>query len=185
MALSAFFRSVFIVGTVLALANLHPEFALAAEPQEPCADTTLVKVEGYISKEFKKDQKAIFKEFEEGGNTRVDLRVFPMGETAKVVAVGRCVPAPVARHVLAKALKYTGGIGALVQQQFVSPYWLGVGATIFDEPSQHKVTEEQVRQLLNESLSSEEFHVLYRKLSVPNDQVHYFGVDVPNAKRGN
>ncbi len=142
-----------------------------------------IKVEGWISKKFKKQKKAIAKEFGELGHTRVVLKVFPMGETAKVVAVGRCVPAHLARHILATALKYTGGIESLVNQGFLSPTWVGIGTTVFDEPSQQIVNAEQVQQLLDPKLSTEEFHALYRKFSIQDDTVPFFGLQRPNAKK--
>lgn len=142
-----------------------------------------VKVEGYISKKFKKNRKAIYKEFAEMGNTRVALRPFPMGDTAKVVAIGRCVPAYIARHVLQTTLKYTNGVESLVTQAFISGHWFGVGLTMFDEPSQQKVSPEQVQQLLDPSLSTEEFQALYRKFSIQDDTVPYFGLRPKNVKK--
>ena len=141
-----------------------------------------VKVEGFISKKFKKERKKIAKEFSELGNTRTALRAFPMGDTSDVIAVGRCVPARIAQHVLTMAIKYTSGVGSLVVQDFLHGHWIGIGTTMFDEPSQKKVTAEQVKQLLNPSLSDKEFHNLYRKFSKQNKLVPYFGLDVPNAK---
>ena len=141
-----------------------------------------VKVEGFISKKFKKERKKISKEFAKIGNTRTAIRIFPMGDTSDVVAIGRCVPAYIARHVLATAIKYTSGVGSLVVQDFLHDHWIGIGTTIFDEPSQKKVTVEQVQQLLSPGLSDEKFHTLYRKLSQQNKLVPYFGLNVPNAK---
>jgi hypothetical protein len=53
---------------------------------------------------------------------------------------------------------------------------------MFDEPSQRKVTDEQVSQLLNPSLDDKNFHVLYQKFSKQNKLVPFFGLDVPNVK---
>jgi len=142
-----------------------------------------IKVEGWISKKFKKERKQIFKEFGALGHTRVRLRVFPMGDTAKVVGIGRCVPAYLARHILKMALTYTAGVDSLVNQAFISGHWTGIGTTMFDEPSQQKVDEAQVKALLNPDLSTDEFHALYQKLSVQDETVPYFGLDRPNAKR--
>ena len=156
----------------------------AAEEKAKCqsVEKKNVKVEGFISKKFRKERKKIKKEFSEMGNTRTAIRVFPMGDTADVVAVGRCVPAYIARHVLNTAIKYTKGIGSLVLQDFVHVHWIGIGTTMFDEPSQKKVTPEQVQQLLNPELGDKEIHTLYRKLSVQDELVPFFGLQVPNAK---
>ena len=53
---------------------------------------------------------------------------------------------------------------------------------MFDEPSQQIVSAEQVQQLLQQDLSNEEFHNLYRKMSIPNELTPYFGLQVPNVK---
>lgn len=160
-------------------------FAQAEEAAKPCepVETKGIKVEGYISKKFKRQKRAILKEFKEIGHVRAAIRPYPMGDTANVIAIGRCVPAYVARHVMTKALKYTSGIGVLVQQAFLPTHWIGLATTTFDEASQQLVTEEQVQQLMNPELSDEEFHTLYRKFSIQDDLVPYFGLQKENAKK--
>ena len=155
-----------------------------AQAQEICQplDKKRIKIEGYISKKFRKQRKAVFKEFTELGNSRAALRVYPMGETSKVIAIGKCVPVHIAQHVIKKAMEYSTGVESLVQQQFIHGHWIGVGVTIFDEPSQQLVSSEQVQQLLNPDLSNKEFHKLYLQFSVPNALTPFFGLQVPNIK---
>jgi len=173
-------RVIFYVVLCLLFFTLQPEFT---EGKTACQLVgKKVKVEGYISKKFRKQRKKIIKEFIAIGNTRTSIRVFPMGKTADVVAVGRCVPAYIARQVLTTAQKYTSGIGSLVAQDFVYDHWIGIGTTIFDEPSQRKVTTDQVKQLLNPDLDDKNCHALYRKFSKQNELVPFFGLKVPNAK---
>lgn len=164
---------------VIGLMSASPVFA--AEECEP-VDKKRIKVEGYISKSFRKQRKQVFKEFAGAGSTSVRLKVYPMGETSKVIAIGRCVPAYIAQHIIKKSIEYSTGVESLVQQQFVHSHWVGVGVTMFDEPSQQIVSAKQVFQLLTPDLSDEEFHSLYRKLSVPNDLVPFFGLKSPNVK---
>lgn len=158
--------------------------ASPAWAEEDCSpgDRKEIKVEGYISKKFKKDERKIYKEFKEAGPVRVALRTFPMGDTSRHVAVGRCVPAAVARHVLRKAMEYTSGVGTLVVQDFVPAHWVGIGTTMFDEPSQQAVTPDQVEKLLDPNLTDEQFHAMYREFSRQDAKVPYFGLEVPNAK---
>ena len=172
-----------MISAILTIFLVTPPIGIAASASE-CkpVEKKKVKVEGFISKEFKKDRKKIFKEFAEMGHTRTALRVFPMGKTSDVVGMGRCVPAYIARHVLVKAIEYTGGVGNLVVQGFLPEHWIGIGTTMFDEPSQQKVSAEQVQQLLNPDLGDKEFHALYRKFSVQDELVPFFGLKVPNAK---
>ena len=157
---------------------------LAIEAKTECQllEKKKIKVEGYIAKKFRKERKKIAKEFTQMGDTRVAIRPFPMGKTSDVVAVGGCVPAHIARHVLKTAIKYTSGVGSLVVQDFVHGHWIGIGTTMFDEPSQQKVTTEQVNQLLNPDLDDKNFHELYRKLSKQSELVPFFGLQVPNSK---
>lgn len=168
---------VLILGLVIASPN-----AFADDVCVPVEEKR-VKVEGYISKKFKKQEKAIFKEFAEMGHTRVALRPYPVGDTSKVVAIGRCVPAYIARHVLERTLKYTSGVDQIVNQAFISSHWFGVGVTMFDEPSQQNVTSEQVQQLLDPALSTDEFQALYQKFSIQDETVPYFGLQPKNVKK--
>ena len=168
-------------GTLIIFSFFSIDPVRAREKCEPL-DKKKIKIEGYISKKFRKQRKAIFKEFTELGNSKSVLRVYPMGETSKVIAIGKCVPVHIAQHVIKKAIKYSTGVESLVQQQFVHGHWIGVGVTIFDEPSQQLVSSDQVKQLLNPELSSEDFHQLYRKMSIPNELTPFFGLQVPNVK---
>ncbi len=153
--------------------------------KEECAPegTRKIKIEGYFSQKYRKDKKKIKAEYLEIGNVRAALRPYPIGDTSKDFAIGRCVPAYIARHVLQVSQKYTSGIGSLVVQQFVPAHWIGVGATMFDELSQQRVTPEQVEQLLNPDLSNDEFHTLYRHLTIQDEKVPFFGLQVPNVKK--
>jgi len=164
---------------ILVLVGASPVFA-----EEKCesVDKKSIKIEGFISKSYRKQRKQVFQEFGEIGSTRVALRVYPMGETSKVIAVGRCVPVYIAQHIIKKSMQYSTGVESLVQQQFIHTHWMGVGVTMFDEPSQQIVSAEQVQQLLQQDLSNEEFHKLYRKMSIPNELTPYFGLQVPNVK---
>ena len=164
---------------ILVLVGASPVFA-----EEKCesVDKKSIKIEGFISKSYRKQRKQVFQEFGEIGSTRVALRVYPMGETSKVIAVGRCVPVYIAQHIIKKSMQYSTGVESLVQQQFIHTHWMGVGVTMFDEPSQQIVSAEQVQQLLQQDLSNEEFHNLYRKMSIPNELTPYFGLQVPNVK---
>ena len=170
-----------VIPVLVVLGMVGASAVFAEEKCEP-VDKKRIKIEGFISKSYRKQRKQVFKEFGEIGSTRVALRVYPMGETSKVIAVGRCVPAYIAQHIIKKSMQYSTGVESLVQQQFVHSHWVGVGVTMFDEPSQQIVSADQVQQLLKQDISDEEFHSLYRELAIPDDRVPYFGLQVPNVK---
>ena len=178
-ALRQFKARIIFVLIIWAFLSASPVFA---EKECESVDKKRIKIEGYISKSFRKQRKQVFKEFGEIGSTRRALRVYPMGETSKVIAVGRCVPAYIAQHIIRKSMEYSTGVDSLVQQEFVHTHWVGIGVTMFDELSQQLVTADQVKQLLKQDISDEDFHALYRKLSVPNQLVPFFGLQRPNVK---
>lgn len=142
-----------------------------------------IKVEVWISKKFKKQRKVIKKELGDMGNTKVRLKVFPMKDPAKVVGIGKCVPAYIGRHMLQSALKYSGGVGMLVDQDLLSHYWVGLGTMAFDEHSQRAVSETQVKTLLDESLDTAAFQKLIGQYSNPKAKMNVFGRDLPNSRR--
>ena len=182
-------KNTIILLTALALLTMGGGIADPAwaenNPPAKCkpVEEKQIKAEGYISKNFKKDRKIIYKEFAELGHTRVAIRPFFMATTSKVFAVGRCVPAYLARHLLKTALKYTSGVDSLVTQTFLPTHWVGVATTTFDEPSQQIITAEQLERLIDPSLNDEQFHALYRKFSIQDDLVPFFGLQRPNAKK--
>ena len=52
-----------------------------AHAQEKCQpiNKKRIKIEGYIAKKFRKNRKAIIKEFTELGNSKASLRIYRMG----------------------------------------------------------------------------------------------------------
>ena len=64
---------------VLVVLGLVGASAVFAEEKCEPVDKKRIKIEGFISKSYRKQRKQVFKEFGEIGSTRVALRVYPMG----------------------------------------------------------------------------------------------------------
>ena len=141
-----------------------------------------VKLEAWVSKRYEKDLKKIRKEFGEMGNTVVGLFVYPAENPSRVVAVGRCVPAYIAQYILAKARKYSLGTTHLVRQGFVSSHWTGIGTSLFSENSMNAITPEQLARLMDDSLDTDSFQEIYRKLTRQPKKVSAFGLLLYNPK---
>ena len=141
-----------------------------------------VKLEAWVSKRYEKDLKKIRKEFGEMGNTVVGLFVYPAENPSRVVAVGRCVPAYIAQYILAKARKYSLGTTHLVHQGFVSSHWTGIGTSLFSENSMNAITLEQLARLMDDSLDTDSFQEIYRKLTRQPKKVSAFGLLLDNPK---
>ena len=141
-----------------------------------------VKLEAWVSKRYEKDLKKIRKEFGEMGNTVVGLFVYPAENPSRVVADGRCVPACIAQYILAKARKYSLGTTHLVRQGFVSSHWTGIGTSLFSENSMNAITPEQLARLMDDSLDTDSFQEIYRKLTRQPKKVPAFGLLLDNPK---
>jgi len=141
-----------------------------------------VKIEAWMSKKYVRDFRTIRKQLAAMGNTRAFLWPYPGDNPSRVVAIGRCVPAYIARHALSQSLIYYGEINSLVHQKFVHDHWVGLGTSLFAENSQQPITAEQLTRLLDPSLGTLQFQELYRKLTVQDKQVPAFGQKLPNPK---
>ncbi len=142
-----------------------------------------IKIEAWISKKHRKNKKAIKKEMGNIEGAKLRMRVYPMKDPQNVIGIGRCVPAAIGRHSIEQSLKYAGGVGTLVDQEIISPYWVGIGTMAFDEHSQKTITEEQLKSLRDPSLNDTEFQNLVKKYSTPDKSVPMFGQDLPNSRR--
>ena len=159
-------------------------WVLEARAQENCepVQSKPVKIEAWMSKKQEPVLKFIRKEFALMGHTRVALWVYPAENPSKVAAIGRCVPAYIARHALQKALEFSGEVNSLVHQGFISSHWMGIGTSLFSENSQKKISRKQLDQLLDLSLDTYEFQRLYRSFTTQDEKVRAFGLLLPNPK---
>lgn len=172
------------VSVAVSLLFLITTPATGSETPTPCEPVTEkpVKVEAWISKRFEKDLQQVRREFSSMGRTRVRLWVYPADNPSRIAAIGRCVPAYIARHVLGKMLEYFGEVNSLVHQGFVSSHWIGVGTSLFAESSQQAITKKQLARLLDESLGTPEFQEIYRAFTRQDKKVKAFGLHLPNPK---
>jgi len=165
----------------VALAVFAPP-ALAAEPCEPIQKRP-VKIEAWLSKRFEQRLPAVRGEFAAMGHTRVTLWVYPAENPSRVVAIGRCVPAYIARHALRNALEYGVGATRLVHQGFISDRWIGLGTSLFARESGQDISRADLLKLLDENLDTPAFQALYRKLARQDEKVQAFGLVHDNPKR--
>lgn len=163
------------------LCSLFPLQAAAEWDCEPLREKP-VKIEAWMSKRQEPVLAFIREEFAAMGHTRVTLWVYPAENPSRVAAIGRCVPAYIARHALRKALEFSGDVRSLVHQGFFSSRWIGIGTSLFDEASQKPISQKQLDQLLDDSLDTFEFQALYRQLTEQDATVQAFGLTLPNPK---
>tara|TARA_B100000686_G_scaffold333643_1_gene399822 strand:- start:357 stop:983 length:627 start_codon:yes stop_codon:yes gene_type:complete len=166
---------------LLLLFAIFPE-KIYASPECRSLEEQPIKFEAWLSKNYRADLAYLRKEFSAMGSTKVVLWEYPTKNPSGVVAIGRCVPAFIARYAIQKALTYTEGVKSLVNQGFLYQHWVGIGTNLFSEWAQQPVTPEQVKSLLDDTLSTREFQNLYRKYTNQEKMVYGFGIQVPNPK---
>ena len=134
-----------------------------------------IKIEAWVSKKDMKNYRALRNNFEAMGYTYAALWPYPGQNPSRVVAIGQCVPAYIARHALKQALVYYGEVKSLVHQNFVAGHWIGLGTSLFAENSQQPINRQQLRDLLDPDLDTFQFHELYQQLTQQDAQVSAFG----------
>lgn len=124
-----------------------------------------ILVELFLAKERKGDIDKIKQELEALSITRIRPQFFRLGNPPPNIAIGKNIPAQVARVAMQLAISYNGGIQYLLPEFRYFPDHIVIGSSAFDESSQIPVAPEDVEKLLNPELSTEEFHNLYRHLT--------------------
>ncbi len=81
------------------------------------------------------------------------------------IALGWGLTAEDARWAIDFALEYNDRIDGLIFQRLNPPHYVAVATSAWDDKSETKITPEQLQQLRDPKLTTEEFHALYVKLT--------------------
>ena len=129
------------------------------------ADNSKILVELFLAKERKADLAEIKEKLKAASITRIRAQFFRMGNPAENIAIGKEIPASVARLVLQLAVEYNKGVKYLLPEFRFFPQHIAIGTSAFDEKSQIPITPENLKKLRDPSLSTSQFHALYRSLT--------------------
>ncbi len=124
-----------------------------------------ILAEIFLAREIKGREAELRRELESISITRVRIQYHRMGHPPRNLAIGKNVPAPVAREVIRLANRYNDGIRFLLPQIRFFPDYVAIGSSAFDEASNIPIAPEDLARLQDPALSSEEFHALYRQLT--------------------
>lgn len=144
--------------------------AQKARAEETAGDPGKILVEIFLSPERKSNLDAINREFAAVGITKVRAKVFQLGNPPANIAIGRNVPAEIARLAIRLAKTYNGGITKLLPEERLAPDYIAIGTSIFDELFQYPVSPADVKRLESPDLTTEQFHELYRQLADINQR---------------
>lgn len=152
-----------------------PKQSFGAEPGEtdlqPTQDLITsvppekIKVEMFLAKKWKKEGKAIKQKLRDASVKRVKIQYFRLGDPPSNIAIGKHIPADIARLAIELALTYNREINTILPEFRFFAHYIAIGSSAFDEQSEIPILPEDLEKLRNPSLSTEEFHAFYRSLT--------------------
>lgn len=128
-------------------------------------DYSQIVVELFLSAEHKSDLDAIKKEFGAVSITKVRPQLFRLGNPPENIAIGKNVPAPVARLAIQVATTYNRGVKYLNAEGRLPLNYIAIGNSLYDEASQIPISPDDLKRLSDPALTTPQFHALYRQLT--------------------
>jgi hypothetical protein len=126
------------------------------------------RVEIVVANQYKDHLDSLRQEFVEAGLVNVHVQVARRGNPPTNIGLGSQVPADKAREVIRLALKYNHAVSILLPERLFPPRFVTIASSNFDDTVEYPILKEDLAHLLDTSLTTEQFHELYRRLtSVP------------------
>jgi hypothetical protein len=125
------------------------------------------RVEVILGQEHRANLSGIKQEFGEAGFTNVHVQFIRLGHPPMNIGLGPEVPADTAREAIRLALKYNQDIVILLPERLFPPRFITIASSNFDDTVEFPIDRKSLAQLQDPSLSTEEFHRLYRQLTTP------------------
>lgn len=142
---------------------------------EPTDALSTGRVEVVLAGQYRGEVKAIEQEFVQAGLANVHFQFLRLGQPPRNIGLGAKVSAERARAAISLAKKYNRGVTILLPERLFPDRYITIASSNFDDTVEYPVDDQSLSQLENPSLTSEQFHELYRRLT-PADQ--------PPAKKG-
>ena len=127
------------------------------------------RVEAVLANEHRKDLEEIKKEFAEAGLTNLYVQFMKVSKPPTNIGLGPSVTAERARAAIRMAKKYNRDVTILLPERLFPDHYVAIASSSFDDSVEYPVSAEQLRELENPALTTEQFHTLYRRLT-PADQ---------------
>jgi len=150
---------------VMLLGVLWAGQAMAVEP----GPVPLGRVEVVLAGEHRKQVHEITQDFADAGLTNLHVQFIKAGRAPTNIGLGPKVTVERAQAAIRMARKYNGGITILLPERLFPDHYVTIASSSFDDTVEYPVDEEALKTLENPSLTTEQFHELYRRLT-PADQ---------------
>jgi len=125
----------------------------------------VTRIEVVLASHYKNQVVALTEEFVQAGMPNVHFQFFRQGQPPQNIGLGREVPADKAREAIRLALKYNLGVGILLPERLFPPRFVTIASSNYDDTVEYPINQATLAQLQNETLTTEEFHRLYRGLT--------------------
>jgi len=135
---------------------------------EPSGASSISRGELVVSTQYKDHLDSLKREFVEVGLVNVHVQVARRGNPPANIGLGSQVPADKAREAIRLAMKYNRAVSILLPERLFPPRFVTIASSNFDDTVEYPILNEDLAHLLDPSLTTEQFHELYRRLtSVP------------------
>ena len=143
-------------------------FAVAESGAESSDTPSISRVEIVVAAQYKDRLESLKQEFAEAGLVNVHVQFARRGNPPTNIGLGSQVPADKAREAIRLALKYNGAVSILLPERLFPPRFVTIASSNFDDTVEYPIQDEDLRHLLDTSLTTQQFHELYRQLtSIP------------------
>ena len=139
-------------------------FGLVGVAQALPANEPTVLIELFLSSDRKGEIDRIQTVFSEDSNIRLKTQFYPMGKAPLNIAVGRGVPASVARLAIQVAKKYNGGVHYVLPDFLYPLNYIAIGASHFSEENHVRIGPADLEALSDPAYTTEAWHRLYQTL---------------------
>jgi hypothetical protein len=123
------------------------------------------RVEVVLASQYKNQVATLTEEFTQAGMTNVHFQFFRQGQPPQNIGLGRDVPADKAREAIRLALKYNLGVGILLPERLFPPRFVTIASSNYDDTVEFPIDQAALARLQDQTLTTEEFHHLYRDLT--------------------
>ena len=123
------------------------------------------RIEVVLASHYKNQVAALAEEFAQAGMPNVHFQFFRQGQPPQNIGLGREVPADKAREAIRLALKYNLGVGILLPERLFPPRFVTIASSNYDDTVEYPIDQTTLARLQNQTLTTEEFHRLYRDLT--------------------
>ncbi len=123
------------------------------------------RVEVVLADQYRNQVPVLKEDFAQAGMTNVHFQFARRGQPPQNIGLGRDLSADKAREAIRLAVKYNGDVRILLPERLFPPRFVTIASSNYDDTVEYHINQQDLANLQNPSLNTEEFHRLYRSLT--------------------